>query len=195
MTDFVKINRSTLLLIVMLALSVVSCKKEQKQTEDIIVEKIVEKPQNTPQRMSKDERKGAVKWVGDAQYTYSIVRTANDSLAMVENHGVKYHDNTIQLTVYRNDGTVFFKKTFTKANFAPVLPTQFKEHGVLLGMNFEKAEGNNLSFIVSVGSPDDSNEEFYYVVMKLNNFGATSAEKCQGVEEDVQADAADAPNE
>ena len=75
-----------------------------------------------------------------------------------------------------------FKKTFTKANFAPALPPQSKEHGVLLGMSLNKAEGNNLRFIVSVGSPDDSNEEFYYVVMKLSNFGATSLEKYDGIE-------------
>ena len=65
-----------------------------------------------------------------------------------------------------------------------MLPQQFKEHGVLLGMNLDKAEGNSLRFIVSVGSPDDSNEEFYYVVMRLNNFGATSAERCEGMGEE-----------
>lgn len=176
----------SLLLIFMLSLSLVSCKKEKKVDEDIIVEKIVEKPQNTPQRMAKDERNGSVKWVGNANYTYNVTREANDSLAMVENHGVKYYDNVIHLAVYRTDGTLFFKKTFSKANFAPVLPKQFKEHGVLLGMNLEKADGNNLRFIVSVGSPDDSNEEFYYVTMVLNNFGATSAEKCQGMDVETE---------
>ncbi len=173
----------SILLIIMLTISLAACKKEKKVDEDIIVEKIVEKPQNTPQRMSKDERNGSVKWIGEANYTYNITREVNDSLAMVENHGVKYHDNVIHLTVYRADGTTFFKKTFSKTNFAPVLPKQFKEHGVLLGMTLDKVDGNNLRFIVSVGSPDDSNEEFYYVTMILNNFGGTSAEKCQGMED------------
>lgn len=185
----------SLLLIVMAVFALGACKKDNKATEDIIVDKIVEKPQNTPQRMNKDERNGSVKWIANAQYTYNITREACDSLTMVENHGVKYHDNTIHLTVYRSDGTVFFKKSFTKANFMPVLPKQFKEHGVLLGMNLEKADGNNLRFIVSVGSPDDSNEEFYYVVMKLNNFGGTSAEKCEGMTEEEQTDAAETAQE
>lgn len=164
-------------LLLSLVATVTSCKKQNKAEEDIIVEKIVEKPQDTPQRMERDERNGSVKWIGGSEYTYNIIREANDSLAMVENHGTKYHDNAIRLTVYRADGSTFFKKTFTKANFSPALPTQFREHGVLLGMNLDKAEGNNLRFVVSVGSPDDSTEEFYYVTMNLNNYGATSAEK------------------
>lgn len=185
----------TPLLVLLMGLLFVACKKENKATEDIIVDKVVEKPQNTPQRMEPDERKGTVKWVGGAQYSYDIKREADDSLAMVENHGVKYHDNNIHLTVYRSDGTVFFKKTFSKANFSPVLPKQFQDHGVLLGMNLDKADGNNLRFIVSVGSPDDSNEEFYYVVMKLNNFGATSAEKYDGAASGEQTESAETAQE
>lgn len=166
------------------SLSFFSCKSEKKAEEDIIVEKIVAKPQQGAERMETDERNGSVTWIGGAEYSYSIVRAANDSLATVENHGVEYHDNAIRLAVYRADGTMFFQKTFTKSNFAPMLPQQFKEHGVLLGMNLDKAEGNSLRFIVSVGSPDDSNEEFYYVVMRLNNFGVTSAERCEGMGEE-----------
>lgn len=160
-----------------MSLAFSSCKKEKRTDKDIIVEKIIEKPQDTPQRMETDERNGSVKWIGGAEYTYNIVREASDSLAIVENHGVKYHDNVIRLTVYRTDGSVFFRKTFSKSNFAPALPEQFNENGVLLGMNLDKAAGNNLRFVVSVGSPDDSNEEFYYVTMNLSNFGATSTEK------------------
>jgi hypothetical protein len=79
--------------------------------------------------------------------------------------------------VKRADGSVFFEKTFTKENFAPVLPKEFKENGVLLGINFEKREGNELLFVVSVGSPDETNEEFYYARMSLSNLGATKAMK------------------
>lgn len=165
-------------LLAMMALGVSSC-KEKQQTEDIIVDKVVAKPQSGPERMAESENNGSVTWVGGAHYTYTAKRTTSDSLAVVENHGKKYHDNKVHLAVYRADGTVFFQKTFTKENFAPVLPAQFKDHGVLLGMNLDKAEGNQLHFVVSVGSPDENNEEFYYVGMTLDNFGNTSAEKYQ----------------
>lgn len=173
------------LIAIMAATVLASCKGKKDNGDDIIVEKVVKKPQTAPESMERDERNGSVKWISGAQYTYNIVRRTNDSLAIVENHGRKYHGNEIELKVFRTDGSVFFKKTFTKANFAPALPEQFKDNGVLLGMNFEKAEGNDLRFIVSVGSPDDSNEEFYYVIMKLSNYGATSLDKYAG------ADAAD----
>jgi hypothetical protein len=81
------------------------------------------------------------------------------------------------VTITRADGSKFFEKNFSKTNFAPALPKEFKENGVLLGINFEKAEGNYLMFIVSVGSPDETNEEFYYARLKISNLAVTSAEK------------------
>ncbi len=159
-----------------------SCKEDKKKEQDIIVEKVVEKPQSGPERMARDERSGSATWIGGAEYTYIVTRQADDSLRLVENHGRKYYDNSIILTVHRADGSVFFEKTFTKANFAPALPEQFKDNGVLLGMTFSKVEGSNLRFIVSVGSPDDSYEDFYCVAMNLNNYGATSLSKYEAAD-------------
>lgn len=154
--------------------------KQEKKTEDIIVEKVIEKPHDAPVSMEGMQNHGTVKWIGGATYTYTIERSSIDSLGLVENNGVKYHDNAIRLTVKRSDGTEFFKKTFTKANFAPALTKQFKDTGILLGMNLDEAEGNELKFVVCIGSPDESNDELYYVLMKLNNFGGTSAEPYSG---------------
>lgn len=167
-----------LALTVTAALAFTSC-KEKPKTDDIIVDKVVPKPQSGPDSMGTDEQNGSVAWIGGAQYAYTIRRAASDSLDIVENHGRKYHDNRIRLVVTRPDGTVFFQKVFSKANFAPMLPEQFQENGVLLGMKLDKAEGNNLNFVVSVGSPDENNDEFYLVKMVLNNFGSTSCEKYQ----------------
>lgn len=158
-----------------MVLSVISCKKEKK-TDDIIVEKVVEKPQTEPETMGRDDRSGSVRWVMGAEYAYKIVREANKDLNVVENHGIEYYDNEITLTVKRNDGSTFFEKKFTKSNFAPGLTKQMREHGVLLGMSLERADGNFLRFVVAVGSPDESNDEFYYVVMKLSNMAQTSCE-------------------
>lgn len=166
-----------LVLIAFLSLIVVvSCKKKE-QTEDIIIEKVIEKPQEGPESMANDEQSGSVAWIKGAEYSYTITRTSDGELPLVTNHDKEYRDNNIKLVVRRNDGSVFFEKKFTKDNFAPVLPKEFKENGVLLGMNFDKADGNNLLFVVSVGSPDETNEEFYYVRMLLSNLGATSAER------------------
>ncbi len=170
-------------LVCMICLLLVSCGKKKEQTEDIIVEKVVEKPQASVSRMPDLNLDGTTKWVGGAMYSYELHRTSNDSLRQVENHGVKYHDNEVKLTVRRSNGSVFFQKTFTKSNFANVLPSSFKESGVLLGVNFDKVDGNNMLFVASVGSPDDTMEEFYNVLLVLDNFGATRAEECKIPEE------------
>lgn len=161
-----------------------SCKDKNK-TDDIIVDKIVAKPQTGAESMASSEQNGSVKWIDGHQYAYTITCHADDSLAVVENHGKKYHGNRITLVVSRPDGSEFFRKSFTKSNFEPMLPEQFKNNGVLLGMKLDKAEGNILNFVVSVGSPDENLEEFYLVKMTLDNFGHTAADHYQApVEEE-----------
>lgn len=162
------------ILFVVIALAIVSSCKKKDQGNDIIVDRVIEKPQEEAVSMSDDVRSGSVAWVNGSEYSYTITRKTDSELPTVNNHGTVYKDNSITLVVKRADGSVFFEKKFTKDNFAPALPKDFKENGVLLGMNLSKAEGNNLCFAVSVGSPDENNEEFYYVQMTLNNFGQTS---------------------
>lgn len=156
-----------------------SCKKKE-QTDDIIVDKVIEKPQEGPENMPESEQSGSVTWISGGEYSYTISRKADNALPIVTNHDKQYHDNSITLTVNRADGSQFFQKTFSKTNFAPVLPKQFKDNGVLLGMNLDKVDGNNLLFVVSVGSPDQNYEEFYCVQMTLTNLGATSASEYHG---------------
>ena len=168
-------NISFLLLGALCTLAALSACKDKPKDENIVVEKVVEKPAPSVQSMSAESQNGAVTWIGGAKYTYSISRTSSDSLQVVENHGLVYHDNTIHLSVKRSDGSLFFEKTFSKANFAPMLPKQFMDYGVLLGMAFDKVEGNELHFVVSVGSPDENYEEFYCVTMVLDNYGKTKA--------------------
>lgn len=168
--------------ILVAVLAFVSC-KEKPKSEDIIVDKVIMKSTVETQRMANDTKKGTETWIGGNQYLYTIERQAIDSLKEVVNHDIPYKDNSIRLTVKRSDGSVFFEKEFTKANFSPVLPKQFMDSGVLLGMAFDKVQGNEMYFAVSVGSPDDTNEEYYVVYMVLDNYGNTRAE---AYEESIQ---------
>ena len=154
-------------------LTFVSCKEKKEQAEEIVVDKVVDKPNTETQRMTDETINGEVTWIGGGRYTYSTVRTADESLAKVKNHDFEYYDNAIHLTVKRADGSTFFDKRFTKQSFMSILPTQFKESGVLIGMNFEEVSGNVLKFVVSVGSPDDSYDEYFHILLTVNNYGAT----------------------
>lgn len=166
----------TIIIALLALVCIVSCKKKE-QEEDIIVEKVIEKPQEGPESMPEDKQTGSVSWISSSEYSYAITRKADKELPIVKNHDKEYYDNSVDVVITRADGSKFFEKKFSKTNFAPALPKEFKENGVLLGISFEKAEGNYLMFVVSVGSPDETNEEFYYARLKISNLAVTSAEK------------------
>ena len=166
----------TIIIALLALVCIVSCKKKE-QEEDIIVEKVIEKPQEGPESMPEDKQTGSVSWISNSEYSYAITRKADKELPIVKNHDKEYYDNSVDVAITRADGSKFFEKKFSKTNFAPALPKEFKENGVLLGISFEKAEGNYLMFVVSVGSPDETNEEFYYARLKISNMSVTSAEK------------------
>lgn len=157
----------------------------KKQSDEIIVERdAVEEHHPGVLGMPTNPQEGKIEWIGDAEYSYSIVRSQDKSLPQVTNHDQDYYDNSISLVVKRSDGSVFFERKYTKKDFESVLPKMFRENGVLLGMNLEKVDGNNLRFVVSVGSPDENNEEFYLIMLTINNQGHTSTETYQVPEEE-----------
>ena len=157
----------------------------KKQSEEIIVERdAIEEHHPGVLGMQASTQNGKVEWISDAEYSYSIVRNQDKSLPKVINHDQDYYDNSITLVVKRNDGSVFFDRKFTKKDFESVLPKIFRDNGVLLGMNLEEVDGNNLRFVVSVGSPDENNEEFYLIMLTVNNQGQTKTETYQVPEEE-----------
>lgn len=167
-------NRKTILLLCAAAcgIAVTSCKdKKNKEKEDIIVEKVVMKPQSTNVTMQTKETNGETKWVGGSTYSYHITRAANRELSEVESHGVTYTDNSIRLTINRNDGSEFVSKVFGKSNFSQYLSADAQKHGVLLGMDLESAEGDNLNFVITVGCPDEGYDDYSMVQMTVNRMG------------------------
>ena len=82
------------ILAVSLSVSFLSCKERKKTEEDIIVEKVVAKPQSEPGRMERDERNGSVTWIGGAEYSYSIVRATDNSLPVVATSTTKTRNSS-----------------------------------------------------------------------------------------------------
>lgn len=155
------------------AMVVTSC-KEKKQDEDIIVEKVIEKPTSSAISMQSDRKSDAITWISGNSYTYIVERKSDSDLPNVFNHDETYHDNRIHLTINRSDGTEFFSQSFTKNSFTGLLNKDMKEHGVLLSMAFDKCDSNNMYFVVGIGSPDESYEDFTLVQLIVNRMGETS---------------------
>ena len=146
--------------------------KQKKQTEDIIVQKTEVPKIQAPIRMQDYNQVKDIQWL-DRGYQVNIRRTADDSLRMVKDEtGQKVVDNGIRLQVIRQDGSVFFSQTFTKANFNDYLDDDYRATGILEGLVFDRVEGHQLIFAGSVSHPQT--DEYIPLVITLSNFGDVS---------------------
>ena len=104
-----------------------------------------------------------------------VKREADHELSIIQlDKTNKYYDNKITIRIQRSDGTEFFNQTFTKAAFESNLDKKTKSTGALLGIVFDKAEGDNLCFAASVGSLDITSDEYLPLVLKISRMGAVS---------------------
>ena len=140
--------------------------------------------------MSDYEQARDVEWLGS---TYKVVvkRVSDSSLPIVKlDENNKYYDNKITIRIIRSDGSEFFNRTFTKDGFESYLDKHTKESGALLGIVYVKAEGDNLCFAASVGSPDVTSDEYVPMVLKITRMGAVSISKDQLLDTDSNEGAA-----
>ena len=157
-----------LLAALLMAVLTISCGKK-KESKDIIVPTVEVVKPKAPISMQPYNQQQEVKWL-DKSYQVFIDRVADDSLRMVQDEtGQKFVDNRITLRVIRADGSVFFKKVFTKATFDAQLDDDYRQTGILEGLVFDKVDGNNLIFAGSVSHPQT--DEYIPLVVTVSNFG------------------------
>ena len=146
-----------------------SCKEEKKSTQ-IIVRKKVEEKVSAVQKMGDYQQSREVGWL-EKTYTVSVDFKADPELPLVMDGKQRYYDNRIRLRILRPDGSEFLNREFTKADFLPYLDNTYGKEGALLGIVLDRAEGDNLLFAASVGSPDKSSDEYLPLVMKISRMG------------------------
>lgn len=157
-----------LLAALLMAVLTISCGKK-KESKDIIVPTAEVVKPKAPISMQPYSQQQEVAWL-DKSYQVFINRVADDSLRMVQDeNGQKFVDNRITLRVVRADGSVFFKKVFTKATFDAQLDDDYRQTGILEGLVFDKVDGNNLVFAGSVSHPQT--DEYIPLVVTVSNFG------------------------
>ena len=157
-----------LLAALLMAVLAISCGKK-KESKDIIVPTVEVVKPKSPISMQPYSQQQEVEWL-DKSYQVFINRVADDSLRMVQDEtGQKFVDNRITLRVVRADGSVFFKKVFTKATFDAQLDDDYRQTGILEGLVFDKVDGNNLVFAGSVSHPQT--DEYIPLVVTVSNFG------------------------
>ncbi len=158
-------------------LAVATSCNEKKETTDIIAPKPVKKAPAAPVKMQDYTHSEDVEWLGK---TYKVVISRSvdgDAPVFDDGTGTKYHDNKILLQVLRDDNTSFFERSFTKNSFSQYLEKKYLGSNTLLGLVFVKAEGDNLVFSVSVGSPDALSDEYVPLSLVLSRMGSLTVKK------------------
>ena len=151
-----------------LVLASVAC-GEKKKSEDIITQRVETVKPQSPERMQEYSDSREVSWIGK-KYRVTVHRQPCDSLAMVKDEtGQKFVDNIISVSVFRADGTKFYSHDFTKSDFLKYLDEDYIKTGILEGLVFDKAEGDNLEFAASVCHPHT--DEYIPLVVKLSRMG------------------------
>lgn len=165
-----------LLLAASLVTGFTSCSEKKKSDVIIAPKPQAPKPKKT-QQMSGYEQAREVEWLGST-YKVIVKREADNSLPLaVGDDNTKYFDNKITVRILRKDGTEFFNRTFLKTDFTGYLDKNTQQNGALLGLVYVQAEGNNLVFAGSVGSPDVTSDEYVPLVVKISRMGAVSVGK------------------
>jgi hypothetical protein len=168
-------NKTTAFIAIAGLIALASCKEKKPSQEIIITRQEVAKPQ-APISMQDYKQTTDVTWM-NATYHIEVVRMPSDSLPMVKDeYGQQYVDNSIVLTVTRNDGSVFFKRTFTKASFSSYIDEDYRRTGILEALIFEEVDDNRLEFAVSVAHPQ-SEDEFIPLEMKLDRDGGLTIKR------------------
>lgn len=154
----------------------VAC-SEKKASTDIITHKETQKAPTEPVKMQNYDRAETVEWL-DKQYKVNISRRPeSDSSVIADDSGSKYHNNRITVRITRPNGTEFFDKTFTKADFATVVSADYRQKSTLLGIVVDHAEGDNLYLAASVGSPDALSDEYLPLIITISRTGGISVAK------------------
>ena len=157
-----------------LAVAAMASCSEKKKPNVIIVPKAETPKPSAPVRMSEYTHRDDVEWIGKT-YKVEVHRFVADSLPMVKDEqGTKYYDNLIRIKVIRPDGTECFNRLFSKKAVNDYLDANTRDNGVLLGIVFDRAEGDNLLFGASVGSADKLSDEYIPMIVTLSRMGNVS---------------------
>jgi len=154
---------------VALAVCLTTACSEKKKNDTIITEQVEAPQPQAPISLQPYTDSRDVPWIG-RQYHIAINREPNDSLPMVKDEtGQQFVDNQITVSVSRPDGSVFFSRRFTKSDFRQYIDDDYNKTGILEGLVFDKAEGDNLEFAASISHPQT--DEYIPLVIKLSRMG------------------------
>jgi len=156
-------------MMILVSVALLSCGRKKTDNNIIMRKPAAEKTDGT-KKMGDYKQSRQIDWVGSV-YTVDVDFYADTSLPIVSDGVQKFFDNRVKVRIIRKDGTDFFNKTFSKSNFLSYLSSSLGKNGALLGVVFDRAEGDYLYFAASIGSPDKSSDEYVPLIVRVSRFG------------------------
>ena len=86
------------------------------------------------------------------KYQLYVERTPDDKLPHVKSDMGLFMDNSIKVKIARENGNVFFEKTFTKNDFAAYLSEKYLKRSVLEGLVFDDVRTSEKKEIILAAS-------------------------------------------
>ena len=155
------------------ALLQIGCAKKKETTNIITHKEKKQKPKPT-QKVGDFSQTRTISWLG-SNLKITTERLADKSLSIVQDeNGNKYYDNKIILKIQRADGSMFLERVFYKSDFSKFIDASADKTTALLGVVFDRVDGDHLIFAASVGSPDKISDEFIPLVLKVSKSGSLS---------------------
>ncbi|ETD15812.1 MULTISPECIES: DUF4738 domain-containing protein [Prevotellaceae] len=165
-----------LLTVAVAVVGITSCGGKSDSNRIIAPKPVKQKPKAT-QKVGDYSQTRDVEWLG-SHYKIEVKRVADTSLPLADDgSGNKYFDNRITVRILRSNGTEFFCRTFTKADFDASLEATYRKNGALLGIVYDQVVGKRLIFAASVGSPDKMSDEYMPLLLKISNLGSVEISK------------------
>ncbi len=159
-----------------------SCKKEAAP-RTIVAPADTVKVSGDTIAMAKADAEQRFLW-GDVSYEVSIVRSADKALEPIsDGEGRKWFENSIRMTIVGETGTIF-NRTFRKTDFTPYIDLSYvkPEHSTLTNIAFNGVVEGRASFIAAIGSPDEMDDEYMLVEMKVSKGGDVGMERVEDLE-------------
>jgi len=120
--------------------------------------------------------------IGGKQLTYNLTIEPEDSLPIITSYsGQRFKDNGVDLTI-RNDSSQILKRHFTKDSFSDFVSSGTLKEMSLVDFykNSSKTDtGSNLYFLCKIGDPEDTDENFNFIEIRVSNTGDIQMEKAK----------------
>lgn len=124
--------------------------------------------------------------IANLKYTYEYKMESNDTIPIIINaDGAKYYDNTVTLTVWRDDTIQVFHKVFLKKTFADFVSSKDIQKCGLVGFSYNPIKDKDstaLYFIATIGDPDESAGVNFPIEISISTTGTISMKKAEDIE-------------